>query len=521
MHRGRGFALAGIVLLLLATPLSAQKLGDWHVDSRYGFRFQPPDDWDPIPPQIGEIYEIANFQGPRLILDPKKGWVMDARLWVVRIETKGPAEPEATAPGRPEGKEGEPGEPGEGKEGEGKEEEKPPEKKTETIEINLRARTFEQWLSKASPLRGAVVQSKKAKKLKEAPADEYLIRFKTDIDVPGKAYAQVVHLDGEDIAFVYALPEPKFDGKWERVFKQSAATFRLAEREAPARAADEADPNSPEGQIARAREEASRTPGWKAEATDNYIVLSSTDDARFLNDVKKRIEAIRTVYEEIYPSDRKLEKLPILRVTKDFDEYLGYGGPPGSGGYFNPGTGELVVPCFKEIDKNVSFAVLNHEAFHQYIHFACGDLSPHSWYNEGTGDYFAGMKIKGNRFVLGKLDVGGLDRVSTIKSAIRKGEYAPLKKLVEMTQAEYYANGELHYAQGWSLIYFLRQGKKERASGWDPAWENILPTYFDTLLERKKKGDNDEKCQKAALEEAYRGVDFDALERSWKDFTTR
>jgi len=45
-----------------------------------------------------------------------------------------------------------------------------------------------------------------------------------------------------------------------------------------------------------------------------------------------------------------------------------------------------------------SLRVLYHEAFHQYIHYAVGDVAPHSWFNEGHGDYFAGHNYRGRKF---------------------------------------------------------------------------------------------------------------------------
>src|SRR6185503_652855 len=103
--------------------------------------------------------------------------------------------------------------------------------------------------------------------------------------------------------------------------------------------------------------------------------------------------------------------------------------------------------------------------FHQYIFYFFGALSPHSWYNEGSGDFYSGYAWKSSRFVLTKFDW----RVDTIKEAVRKNEHVPLDRFVRYTQAEYYGNnkegvdGGHNYAQGWSLIYFLRTGKKNNA----------------------------------------------------------
>src|SRR5262249_1569136 len=138
---------------------------------------------------------------------------------------------------------------------------------------------------------------------------------------------------------------------------------------------------------------------------------------------------------------------------------------------------------------------------HQYIYYFYGNISPHSWYNEGTGDFYAGLEYKNKRFTLKKFDW----RVSTIKDGIQQDEsflkdkelskdpnkrgIVPLKEFVKFTQAEYYdagsnkyqLDGHRNYAQGWSFIYFLRTGKKANAKGWDPRWDTILETYLHVL----------------------------------------
>ena len=51
----------------------------------------------------------------------------------------------------------------------------------------------------------------------------------------------------------------------------------------------------------------------------------------------------------------------------------------------------------KEPDDD-TLAVLYHEAFHQYIYYSVGEVAPHSWFNEGHGDYYAGAKYLSKKF---------------------------------------------------------------------------------------------------------------------------
>jgi hypothetical protein len=94
--------------------------------------------------------------------------------------------------------------------------------------------------------------------------------------------------------------------------------------------------------------------------------------------------------------------------------------------------------------------------------------------------------------------------------------YAPLKDFVRFSQVEFFGGNNLkldafaNYAQGWSFVYFLRQGAASSKS-WNPAWSSILDTYRTTLIETV---DPDK-----ALERAFSGVDWDELEKAWADFT--
>jgi hypothetical protein len=239
----------------------------------------------------------------------------------------------------------------------------------------------------------------------------------------------------------------------------------------------------------------------------NYVVIYNRRGRR--NDVLARriaeqIEAIREqVYESLFPPARKVEAVSIIRVCGDRREYHAYGGPQGSAGYWSDDSEELVFydadPDDKTPDVN-TLAVLYHEAFHQYIYYSVGEVAPHSWFNEGHGDYFAGARYVARQFKIAPFAW----RVRLIKQAIAqgpspyeetpdpehggkrtwnrsKGGYSPLKAFVWFLQPEYYdRNIGVNYAQGWSLVYFLREVVPKNAK-WNEKWGKILPTYFETL----------------------------------------
>jgi hypothetical protein len=253
--------------------------------------------------------------------------------------------------------------------------------------------------------------------------------------------------------------------------------------------------------------------GWAVRVSPkkNYIILYNTNNNRnnlLAKVIAERIEKIREqVYEVKFPPAQKIEAISLVRICKDRDEYWAYGGPGGSAGYWNSDTEELVFydasPAKEPDDDTVS--VLYHEAFHQYIYYSVGEVSPHSWFNEGTGDYFAGARYGSGKFTVKPFAW----RVGTIQEALRNGAcsyeevkdkdgdvgfkfdrskrgYTPLKPFVRLTQRDYYRYPGISYAQGWSFIYFLREGVPKNPK-WNEKWGKILDTYFDTLKREVNK----------------------------------
>ncbi|MBK7878407.1 MAG: hypothetical protein IPJ77_22355 [Planctomycetes bacterium] len=276
--------------------------------------------------------------------------------------------------------------------------------------------------------------------------------------------------------------------------------------------------------------------GWKAEDTENYLVLYDTPDQPLVRRILRDLELIRKEYEKLFPPAKPVDAVSTVRVCKSKEEYHSYGGPPRSAGYWNWVDEELVFYDAEKVDKNHqssdadTFIVLYHEAFHQYIHYSTGELPPHSWYNEGHGDYFSGAQIKD-----GKLRGIGPNpwRVHTIQQAIGEDKHVPWKEMIRFEQPQYYRGDIVHicYAQGWSMVYFLRKSEEVAKK---PEWAKILPTYFDTLkasyaeeLAKLPEAQRDDAgargaagltARNKAIDAAFEGVDLDAIETAWKRF---
>jgi hypothetical protein len=275
--------------------------------------------------------------------------------------------------------------------------------------------------------------------------------------------------------------------------------------------------------------------GWKVEDTENYIVVYNTSDQQLVRRIVKDLENIRKKYIELFPPSGPIEAVSTVRICSGMSEYYSYGGPKGSAGYWYDVTEELVLPDAtkrekgEKTDKSNTFIILYHEALHQYIHYSAGKLSPHSWFNEGYGDYFSGSEISG-----GKVKRIGLNpwRLGTIKAAVSARKHVPLEKIIRYEQRDYYRNAGLCYAEGWSIIYFLNTSKVVARH---EVWSEILTVYFETLkdawasqLARLKDEGKEEdatarlaaqkEARVAAVDAAFEDVDIWELEEAWLEF---
>ncbi len=274
--------------------------------------------------------------------------------------------------------------------------------------------------------------------------------------------------------------------------------------------------------------------GWEAEDLENYIVVYHTKDEPLVRQICRNVESIRKKYVELFPPAKVVTAVSTVRICRDQAEYLRYSGLPGTAGYWNWVSEELVLYDAVEKKKGKrpkddnTFIILYHEAFHQYIYYSTGQLSPHSWYNEGYGDFFSGAYIKGGK--VKKIGVNSW-RIRTIQYAIENSTSVSWEDIIRFEQSQYYANPQLCYAQGWSMIYFLNNSPAVERN---ERWSQILPIYFDTIKAENAKGlealDEDKrenrmaqfavgkKAREAAVEAAFEDVDLDAIEAAWKKY---
>jgi uncharacterized protein DUF1570 len=360
--------------------------------------------------------------------------------------------------------------------------------------------------------------------------------------IPAAGYAYVWETPHYLFCLVGRCAEPDYE-EFSELFEQVGKKMKVAEPEVSERSTKKLDrlyrgSNLPQIPY-RIRVREAMVDGWKAEDTQHYIVIYNTTDQPMVRKVLRDLETIRESYVELFPPAKMVDAVSTVRICADRDEYIAYGGAPRSAGYWNSRLEELVLydaekqEKGKRADDSDTFVVLYHEAFHQYIHYSTGELPPHSWFNEGYGDYFSGAQIKN-----GKVRKIGVNpwRVGLVQAMLSDDsryivmDPVPWSKIIKFTQGQYYTQGQFKYAQGWSMIYFLNTSPKVAAR---PEWNKILPTYFETLKTEyggalaklgedpapEKKAGAGQTAREAALEAAFKDVNLDEIDEAWQEYT--
>jgi hypothetical protein len=447
MKRSRSrFAVAALFAVLVAPLTSAQI----HKDEVRGFQFKPPREFTSVALSPGEKVTVAKYQSEQTEASSAGNY---RQMFAVKFLPIG-VDWSANSDGHDQYEE-------------------------EDDEQELTADSYVEMLLDT---RFAEWDVEKNKKLKVARSPGRELHVLSESNPLGYFFGVIQQEDGLFVFEGTALG-PRFD-KAARDFAKATKSFKRIDKiDTTAREAELAQMSEQERFLAE--QEDKLPPGWDSMRTERYVFLFNAEK-NFVKELAARIESMRDEYERLYPPDRPIEAVSIVRVCNSKEEYHAYGGPPGSAGYWYYVDQELVF--YDAAPRDTPMLVANHEAFHQYIFYFYGQLAPHSWYNEGHGDYFAGAKLTRTHRITGYGKF--VWRIGVIKEAARlfregkrgrEGACAPLKLLMRFHRDGFYGSKGydrgVNYATGWALVHMLREAK-----GQEDKWKLILPEYLDNLL---------------------------------------
>jgi hypothetical protein len=462
IDRMTSLAIVGLLIVVGSTTASAQRLGrTYYEDSENGYRFKSPDGWAIIPTQSTEREwgVTCKMEGDEKLLTVSgRTYTSSPELTVLRF-----VEPEASEV--PE-------------EGGGLSGRVSNVRKRRDI-ADLLPMIFGSYRD-LDPGNPAVDKEVKASK-KLLGRQRRWTAFTGNVDIVIDTYT--FELEEADICLVFQVPED-YAKKWLRVFEKVGRSMQVIERTGDI---EYEEGGTYDDFLSYHAKLVERTPGWRVVPTPSkkFVIKTSSDNDKFIDEVIERLELSRALFEQDFPPEKAFDHVSVVRVCGTEEEFHKYGDTGrGVGGWFSPSTTELVLFDYKNVNRNATYAVMSHEAFHQYCHFLFDESEAHRWFDEGHGDYYGGVEFKRGKAIVTKKMPAGFDRLGPIKQMVNSRDYAPLAEHLNYSHQQWQGQTKgFSYAQSWSIIYMLREGALGNVSSkvWKDEYEDILPNYMETL----------------------------------------
>ena len=285
--------------------------------------------------------------------------------------------------------------------------------------------------------------------------------------------------DGDDIFERMAVFEDRFLVREFRPFMERLAATGADEPYAPVRGVRQKPRAERELLRSDARRSVAPYGNWRWTDAATYTVLDDmTRCAGVVATLTNALPALCRSYAETVPSPLDgTNVLCVARLFDDREEYLealaadGVEDMSWSAAYWSPLRRELVayLPDGGERELMKTF---RHEAFHQYLSYACSMIPASPWFNEGYAQYFEDPSAE---------DWGdGIEK--TPESLARFAEAMP--GVLGMDYVQFYDGSDavrrLKYRLAWSVAVFLEKGAPKVR--FEP-FKNVKRDYIEALLE--------------------------------------
>lgn len=192
---------------------------------------------------------------------------------------------------------------------------------------------------------------------------------------------------------------------------------------------------------------------WRWTDARNFTIIDDLRDHRdFIASLTNELPRMSALYAEAVPTPIDgSNTLCVARIYRDRAEYLAAVDEKleWSAAYWSPRRRELVAHL-PDGDEAELMRTIRHEAFHQYLSYACSMISASPWLNEGYAEYFEDME---------SLDWGkGI--AATPENIERISQSLP--GVMMMDYDEFYGGDDVErhvkYRLAWSIAVFLEKG---------------------------------------------------------------
>jgi hypothetical protein len=208
--------------------------------------------------------------------------------------------------------------------------------------------------------------------------------------------------------------------------------------------------------------------GGRQITTEHYEIYTTLDDDVLLEAIPQAVETAYVFYRQLVPTAREPgERMKVYLFARrgewaDFTRR--FAGPRAKtllkvrrGGYSERG-----VSVAEYVSHSVTFPLLAHEGFHQYLHHCVNRRVP-AWLNEGLA-----VLCEGQRW--GNVGLKEFDpwynpsRRNTLAEALLRNELFPLEDLLRINAGHVVGGSSrkvnAYYGQVWALMLFLREGQE-------------------------------------------------------------
>lgn len=254
--------------------------------------------------------------------------------------------------------------------------------------------------------------------------------------------------------------------------------------------------------------------GFQLVETGPLFVLTQVHDKRFTDGLTRRIELLQDVLDRDFPLELDEGEDPpapvVVRLFRDKETYVGTGGPAGSSNYVDAEGKRFLIYDPSISARRAFWPALAGLQFKAHWVRAIGMPWPHGWMLHGHEDYYGGFELHAGRLVRRENSL----RKDTARKLARQGDFVPFHEFLRWLGPGYQGvdTGQSTlevYAQGWSVVWFLRTlpESRNKPEGWQPSWELILERYLAGMRTTHKKD--------VAVDAALTGIDLAALQAAW------
>ena len=248
---------------------------------------------------------------------------------------------------------------------------------------------------------------------------------------------------------------------------------------------------------------------WSELNTKNYkLEYEAAIPVQTAQKIAQELEDILVQYQNLFRF--KPSKKMLVRFMDSENTYEQVGGDPRMAGFYNPGSGYLVI---KQMPFYDLVPTVYHEAFHQYLHAYVGDVQIPIWFNEGMAVYFEGMQRSEKKnaggftpSLTGPLNPKLIKRgkIRMVKDAINTRTQIPLETLLKVTHEEFHDKEDeaLYYSQSFAVMFYFMQLSRGKAA-------------LNYMKELKKTGDPETANTKLF---GKKMKNLKRIEASWKGY---